>query len=51
MKSKEQKRSEAIERQAEYDALTPAERHLRMRLRPGQSLREWERELMRAIGV
>jgi len=40
MKTKEQKRAEAAERQAKYDALTVAEKLALSKSRPGTSLRE-----------
>lgn len=43
MKSKEQKRMEAVTRQAEYDALTPAEKWKRLESRPGMCAREKNR--------
>lgn len=43
MKSKEQKRQEAAERQARWDALTVAERRALIMARPGESVKELAR--------
>lgn len=43
MKSKEQKRTEAVERQAKYDALTNVEKYALIHSRRGASLREFRR--------
>lgn len=43
MKTKDQKRREAAQRQAQYDSLTTEERAIQLGDRPGNSYRERER--------